>query len=77
MKLTIYRYDPDKDAAPYYQDYDVKLDIPLRGYDGKTSWVHPRAGLIPGRPGASAAFLRESRLMAALEKKLASKAGNK
>ena len=26
MKLTIYRYDPDKDSAPRYQDYDVKLD---------------------------------------------------
>ena len=26
MKLTIYRYDPDKDAKPYYQDYDVALD---------------------------------------------------
>src|SRR5438445_133969 len=26
MKLTIYRYDPDKDAQPYYKDYDVALD---------------------------------------------------
>ena len=26
MKLTIYRYDPDKDAKPYYQDYDVAVD---------------------------------------------------
>ena len=26
MKLSIYRYDPDKDAAPYMQDYDVKLE---------------------------------------------------
>jgi len=26
MKLTIYRYDPDKDAKPYYQDYDVPID---------------------------------------------------
>ena len=26
MKLTIYRYAPDKDAKPYYQDYDVALD---------------------------------------------------
>ena len=26
MKLTIYRYDPDKDAKPYYQDYDVPVD---------------------------------------------------
>jgi succinate dehydrogenase / fumarate reductase iron-sulfur subunit len=26
MRLKIYRYDPDKDAAPYFKDYDVKLD---------------------------------------------------
>jgi succinate dehydrogenase / fumarate reductase, iron-sulfur subunit len=23
MKISIYRYDPDKDAKPYFQDYDV------------------------------------------------------
>ena len=26
MKLTIYRYDPDKDERPYMKDYEVKLD---------------------------------------------------
>ena len=26
MRLSIYRYDPDKDARPYMQDYEVKLD---------------------------------------------------
>ena len=26
MKLSIYRYDPDRDAAPYMKDYDVKLE---------------------------------------------------
>ena len=26
MKLSIYRYDPDQDAAPYMKDYDVKLE---------------------------------------------------
>ena len=26
MKLSIYRYDPDKDEKPYMQDYEVKLD---------------------------------------------------
>jgi len=26
MKLTIYRYDPDKDESPRYQDYDVATD---------------------------------------------------
>ncbi len=25
MKLSIYRYDPDKDAKPYMKDYDVQL----------------------------------------------------
>ncbi len=26
MKLSIYRYDPDKDAKPYMQDYEVALE---------------------------------------------------
>src|SRR5687767_350995 len=26
MKLSVYRYDPEKDARPYMQDYEVKLD---------------------------------------------------
>jgi succinate dehydrogenase / fumarate reductase iron-sulfur subunit len=26
MKLSVYRYDPDKDERPYMQDYEVKLD---------------------------------------------------
>ena len=26
MKFRIYRYDPEKDAKPYYKDYDVELD---------------------------------------------------
>src|ERR1700694_2562370 len=26
MKLSIYRYDPDKDAKPYMKDYEVALD---------------------------------------------------
>ena len=26
MKFRIYRYDPDKDAKPYMQDYDVELE---------------------------------------------------
>ena len=26
MRLSIYRYDPDKDAKPYMQDYDVQLE---------------------------------------------------
>src|SRR5438067_13684491 len=26
MKFRIYRYDPEKDAKPYYRDYDIALD---------------------------------------------------
>lgn len=33
------------DAAPGYR---VQLDTLSKGYDGKTCWVHPRAGTIPG-----------------------------
>lgn len=29
-------------------DYAIQLDTIHRGYDGKTCWVHPRAGTIPG-----------------------------
>jgi len=29
--------------------YTLELDTIHRGYDGKTCWVHPRAGAIPGR----------------------------
>jgi hypothetical protein len=28
--------------------FDIKLETISRGYDGKTCWVHPRAGAIPG-----------------------------
>lgn len=30
--------------------YRIQLDTISKGYDGKTCWVHPRAGLIPGNP---------------------------
>jgi succinate dehydrogenase / fumarate reductase, iron-sulfur subunit len=26
MRFSIYRYDPDQDAAPYMKDYDIQLD---------------------------------------------------
>ena len=26
MKITVYRYDPDKDAHPYLQDLEVRLE---------------------------------------------------
>src|SRR5262245_58912246 len=29
-------------------DFRVQLDVLSKGYDGKTCWVHPRAGAIPG-----------------------------
>lgn len=31
-------------------DYDLKLETVTRGYDGKTCWVHARAGAIPSDP---------------------------
>ena len=30
-------------------DYRVQLEVVSNGYDGKTCWVHPRAGAIPGQ----------------------------
>jgi hypothetical protein len=33
------------DTAPGYR---IQLDVVSHGYDGKTCWVHPRAGTIPG-----------------------------
>jgi hypothetical protein len=38
-----------EDAAPSYR---IQLDTISRGYDGKTCWVHPRAGTIPGEKPA-------------------------
>jgi lysophospholipase L1-like esterase len=35
--------------APAGLPYEVKLTTVSRGYDGKTCWVHPRAGAIPGK----------------------------
>lgn len=33
-------------------DYQIKLSTAIKGYDGKTCWVHARAGAIPpGAPG--------------------------
>ncbi len=34
-------------AAP--AGYRIQLDTIRKGYDGKTCWVHPRAGAIPGK----------------------------
>lgn len=30
-------------------DFRIQLDVLHKGYDGKTCWVHPRAGAIPGK----------------------------
>jgi len=43
----------DKDATddseqPTILDYTVKLDTIMSGFDGKTCWVAPRAGVVPG-----------------------------
>lgn len=39
-------------AADTPPGYRIQLDTISRGYDGKTCWVHPRAGAIPGKtPG--------------------------
>ncbi len=35
-------------AAEPVPGYHIQLDMLSRGYDGKTCWVHPRAGTIPG-----------------------------
>jgi lysophospholipase L1-like esterase len=35
--------------SPVGLPYDVKLTTVTKGYDGKTCWVHPRAGTIPGK----------------------------
>ncbi|MDX1946549.1 MAG: sialidase family protein [Pirellulaceae bacterium] len=29
--------------------FKIQLDVLSKGYDGKTCWVHPRAGAIPGK----------------------------
>jgi lysophospholipase L1-like esterase len=35
--------------APAGLPFEVKLTTVSKGYDGKTCWVHPRAGAIPGK----------------------------
>lgn len=35
---------------PAAEPYELKLETVTQGYDGKTCWVHPRAGAIPGSP---------------------------
>jgi lysophospholipase L1-like esterase len=35
--------------APSGLPFEVKLTTVSKGYDGKTCWVHPRAGAIPGK----------------------------
>lgn len=40
--------DGVRPATRISPEYNLKLETIQRGYDGKTCWVHPRAGLIPG-----------------------------
>lgn len=35
-------------TLPAAEPYELKLETVTKGYDGKTCWVHPRAGAIPG-----------------------------
>jgi hypothetical protein len=35
-------------AAAEPPGFKIQLDVLSKGYDGKTCWVHPRAGTIPG-----------------------------
>ena len=49
MKLSIYRYDPDKDERPYLKDYDVQLEqpapaLPLQSIAPDLLHVRARAG---------------------------------
>jgi hypothetical protein len=39
-------------SAQSAPDFEITLETVRRGYDGKTFWVHPRAGLIPGHKPA-------------------------
>ncbi len=39
---------PDDKEPPTRVDYTIQLDTVLSGFDGKTCWVAPRAGVIPG-----------------------------
>ncbi len=37
-------------AARRRPGFQLRLDVVTQGYDGKSCWFHPRAGVIPGSP---------------------------
>lgn len=39
---------PNANLPPVIVEYTIKLDAVTSGFDGKTCWVAPRAGLVPG-----------------------------
>ncbi len=39
---------PSQDAPAEPPAFKIQLDVLSKGYDGKTCWVHPRAGTMPG-----------------------------
>jgi len=41
---------PSDQRPPAKVDYTIQLDTITSGFDGKTCWVAPRAGVVPGSP---------------------------
>jgi hypothetical protein len=37
----------EPDSKKNKLDFEIKLETIQKGYDGKSCWVHPRAGVIP------------------------------
>jgi succinate dehydrogenase/fumarate reductase-like Fe-S protein len=53
MKFRIQKYDPDKDAKPYFQDYDLEMGPADRML--LDAWCASRRSTTPWRCGARAA----------------------
>jgi hypothetical protein len=47
--LALFLLAPPPGLPAAEPGYRIQLDVISRGYDGKTCWVHPRAGTIPGK----------------------------
>jgi len=45
---AILHADPPKSTSIKNVDFDIQLDTISSGFDRKSCWVHPRAGVIPG-----------------------------
>jgi hypothetical protein len=48
VAVTVFLIGSCLHAEETVSGYRIQLDTISRGYDGKTCWVHPRAGTIPG-----------------------------